>query len=588
MRGVVVHATIVRASHDPGLVALSVVISIVAAYAEFGLFERLRAARGRVWLAWLTGGAMVDGIGTWSMHYTGKLALRLPVPVRFDWRLVILSLVVGIAGSAAAFAVAGRNKVGWIRTVLAAVLLGGVGISGLHFTGMAGLRLEGIHHSYRWHTFVLLSIVLAIGVSALALALAFRFREDTPGHKLRRHVAVVLRGSANPIMHYTAMAAVVFYATREPVDFSHAVSIPSLGVLGISLVPVMVLIAGILTSIAGRLETQRALLDDLFDQSPLAVALLDTHGRIVRVNREFKRLFGFSPAEVIGRRESELIVPPELHEEHQRHADLVASGERIEADTIRTRKDGSRVHVSMVRVPVSVAGGKLGTYSIFADITERRRAEDELKSYPRRLIETQEAEGQRIARELHDEVGQTLTSVGMMLQTSRSLPPDQGGLRIDESQSLLRELIGKVRDLALDLRPAMLDDFGLGAALEWLVQRYSEQTGVRVDFESSGLDDRRFRSEIEIAAYRIVQEALTNVARHAQVREARVRVTVTGDTLRVEIEDRGAGFDPRLVRTARTTVGLAGMRERASILGGRLSIESAPGKGVRVIGELPP
>jgi NO-binding membrane sensor protein with MHYT domain len=193
------------ASHDHRLVVLSVLISILAAYAARDLSERTSAARGRAWLAWLAGGATVDGIGTWSMHYTGKLALRLPVPVLFDWPTVLLSLLVSIIGSAAALAVSSRGKIGWPRASAAAIFLGGVGISGLHYTAMAAMRVPPVHRYTP--ALVALSIVLAIVISFLAISLTFHLRDDTPGCVLRRHGGAILRGAANPVMHYTAMAS---------------------------------------------------------------------------------------------------------------------------------------------------------------------------------------------------------------------------------------------------------------------------------------------------------------------------------------------------------------------------------------------
>lgn len=135
------------ASHDHHLVLLSVLVSILAAYAARALVERVRDARGRAWLIWLAAGATMDGIGTWSMHYTGKLALRLPVPVLFDRLMVLLSLLVSIIGSAAALLVLSRSKIEWPRVVAASIFLGGVGISGMHYTAMAAMR-EQARHDY--------------------------------------------------------------------------------------------------------------------------------------------------------------------------------------------------------------------------------------------------------------------------------------------------------------------------------------------------------------------------------------------------------------------------------------------------------
>ena len=133
-------------SYDPGLVVLSVLISMLAAHATRDLSERVRDARGLLWLSWLVGGATASGIATWSMHYAGMLAFSLPVAVKYDWPTVVLSLLVGVIGSAAALVILSRSKLGWPKALAAGIFMGGVGIPGLHFTGMAAMRLQGTHH----------------------------------------------------------------------------------------------------------------------------------------------------------------------------------------------------------------------------------------------------------------------------------------------------------------------------------------------------------------------------------------------------------------------------------------------------------
>jgi two-component system, sensor histidine kinase and response regulator len=233
-------------SYDYRLVALSVLVSILAAYAACDLSERLRDARGRAWLAWLVGGATAHGIGTWSMHYIGMLAFHLQVPVQYDWPTVLLSLLVSILGSAAALVVVSRRTIGWPWALAGSIFLGGVGISGLHYTAMAAMRLQGMHPYAA--ALVTLSVVLAIVLSLMALSLTFLVRDNAPRPSLRNHGSAVLRGSANPVRHYTAMAAVSFRRSSELPDLSHAVSISSLGVRGISIVPVMVLAVALPTT----------------------------------------------------------------------------------------------------------------------------------------------------------------------------------------------------------------------------------------------------------------------------------------------------------------------------------------------------
>lgn len=544
------HAAI-PASHDPRIVLLSVIISIGGAYAALYLVERVRNTEGRAWAAWLACAAAVDGTATWSMHYTGKLALNLPLEL--DWRIVVLSWVVGAAGSAAALLVMGRRELTWKRAVLGGSLLGGIGISALHYTAMASIRFPAMHH-YHSPLLVTFSIVLAVVICSFAFPLAYRDWHSYPRHRAARHAVALLRGAANPVMHYTAMAAVIFSVSPEPAVLPHTVSIRSLGLIGISVVPLTILIVAVLTSVVDRLEKQRALLDELFEQAPSAVALTTEDDRVIRINREFTRIFGRSAHEAAGRPLSELVAVPQRP-----------------------------LIISTLRVPVSMPGGEVQIYTILRDVTAEKRAEEALRGLPRRLIEMQEATGKQIARELHDEIGQVLTGIGMLLSIPEPLPPSTQA-RLEEARRAVHELSGRVRALALDLRPAALDDLGLIAAVEGLLERYTRQTGIAVEFVHVGVEGERFRSEVEVAGYRIIQEALTNVARHAAVQRASVTVEASDGTLQVLVEDEGVGFDLSAVRTG---AGLGGMRERVTILGGEMEIVSTPGSGTRVSAQLP-
>jgi PAS domain S-box-containing protein len=216
-----------------------------------------------------------------------------------------------------------------------------------------------------------------------------------------------------------------------------------------------------------------------------------------------------------------------------------------------------------------------------------RAAGERLQTLSRQLLEVQEAERRHIACELHDEVGQALTALKLLLGMSTRLPADEVTASLGEAQTLINELMALVRALSLDLRPAMLDDLGLLPTLLWHFDRYTAQTSVHVAFKHSGLEGRRLAPEVETAAYRIVQEALTNVARHAGVSEVTVRLRTDQDALIVQIEDRGTGFDPEAALAAGDTIGLSGMHERAVILGGQLTVESVPAAGTCVTAELP-
>jgi signal transduction histidine kinase len=230
------------------------------------------------------------------------------------------------------------------------------------------------------------------------------------------------------------------------------------------------------------------------------------------------------------------------------------------------------------------AGLAIENSKLFAEI---RAARGRMQALSRRLVQVQEEERLHIARELHDEIGQQMTGLKIMLEMAAPTSPSETRGRLEEAQALVHTLMNSVRELSLDLRPAMLDDLGLLPALAWHIDRYGSQTGLQVSFHHRGLKERRFATEAETAAYRIVQEALTNVVRHAGVPEASVRIDVDANLMHLHVRDEGQGFDPVAVLATAETSGLAGMRERAAALGGSLDVGSAPHAGTSVRATLP-
>ena len=211
----------------------------------------------------------------------------------------------------------------------------------------------------------------------------------------------------------------------------------------------------------------------------------------------------------------------------------------------------------------------------------------QLQVLSRQLVAIQETERRQIALELHDEIGQYLTGLKLLLEGSEKVSEPVRAQRLEQASKLVNELIGRVRELSLDLRPAMLDDFGLVPALLWLFERYESQTRVEVLFQNRLAENVRFDPEVETAAFRAIQEALTNIARHAGVNEAVVTLWQANGRLHVNIEDQGAGFDLDTVLDGQRSSGLIGMRERIGLLGGTLSIETAPGQGTTLSIDFP-
>jgi NO-binding membrane sensor protein with MHYT domain/nitrogen-specific signal transduction histidine kinase len=250
-------------SYDDVLVALSVVIAIMSAYAALDLARRITFASGWSRLLWLTGGAIAMGFGIWSMHYMGMLAFRLPVPVQYDWPTVVLSLIAAIVASAIALVVVSRAKMDLKRALLGSVLMGG-GIATMHYTGMQAMRMPAMCSYSPW--LVGLSVLLAIVISLVALWLTFRFRRDAAAWSWRRSTSAVVMGLAIPVMHYTGMAAVTFTpSTTMHEDLSHATSVSSLGVTAIGLATFVVLGAVLLSNLRfDSLPTARQLIARYF------------------------------------------------------------------------------------------------------------------------------------------------------------------------------------------------------------------------------------------------------------------------------------------------------------------------------------
>jgi two-component system sensor histidine kinase UhpB len=262
-------------------------------------------------------------------------------------------------------------------------------------------------------------------------------------------------------------------------------------------------------------------------------------------------------------------------------------------------KDGTWRHILSRGVPMRDAAGTVTAWvGINLDITERVRAEEELQHsreqlrvYAHKLVEEVENERRSIARELHDEAGQSLTALMIvlgMLEKEARRSAEQLVESIRQAKQITDDVAAGLHDLSRNLRPANLDRLGLVAALRQHIRAFQEQTGVEVSFTPVHFDDgyERLPGEIETTVYRIVQEALTNVARHARARQAAVILKRKGQRMVAIIEDDGTGFDVSEALD-RGRLGLVGMRERAELMGGRFTISSTLGQGTTVFVEIP-
>ena len=355
-------------------------------------------------------------------------------------------------------------------------------------------------------------------------------------------------------------------------------------------------------------EQERTRLLEILEATPDYVAVSDTKGSLLYLNRTGRDILDLTEDEVKKHDIRDRYTPSAANLILHVGMPMAQRDGIWMGETVIQAADGRKIPMlQMIQVHRNSEGEPQYFSTIARDITERKRSEEEslrnlrdqavreamakrnqeLQALSRRLVEVQEAERTHIARELHDEIGQNLTGLKLTLGAMPRLGEEGKERNLKLAMELTTELMGQVRAMSLDLRPGMLDDLGLLPALQWHLDRYTTQTGVCVEFEEEGLRDRRFNRASETAAYRIVQEALTNVARYADVKAARVRVRVVRDKLHLSIVDQGKGFEPEEILAAGRSNGLAGMRERALLLGGTFGIQSSPGAGTRLMAELP-
>ena len=322
---------------------------------------------------------------------------------------------------------------------------------------------------------------------------------------------------------------------------------------------------------------------ELFENAKDPIYVHDLKGRYTSVNRAAEKLSGYSRAEIIGRHFSNFIAPSHLRYAREslcRKLDQQAET-TYEAEIVS--KTGRRTPVEVSSRLVYENGEPVRVQGTARDISERKQTQEALRLYSRALIEAQESERQRIARELHDEIGQVLTAVRINLQTAKTARnAAEAANHIEDSIRVTDEALRQVRDLSLDLRPPHLDDFGLATALRWFIDRFSQRTGIVAKFEAND-GEQRLATETETACFRIAQEALTNVARHAKAKRVSVQLKRNRGQLFLTVIDDGVGFDVNaLGYSAPVALGLRGMKERASAVRGRIHIDSADGKGTQV------
>jgi PAS domain S-box-containing protein len=314
---------------------------------------------------------------------------------------------------------------------------------------------------------------------------------------------------------------------------------------------------------------------------------------------ELYRLFGVQADEIDLSYQQFLqrVVPQDVERTRALVDEAIRERRRFSFDYRITRADGSfRVLHDRGGVILNEEGEPIRLVGTCQDVTELRQAEQALQEYStrlqtlsRRLLEVQENERRHLSRELHDEFGQVLATITLHLHVARGLAGEAARPRLDECAKLLQQAGEQVRSLALELRPTMLDTLGLEATLRWLAELHQQRTACEVQVVGH-LSGTPLAPELAIACFRVAQESITNVARHAAARHVWIELSQSESVLELVVRDDGAGFEVVSIQAKAATsgsLGLLGMRERVEILSGTLKVESEVGRGTRILASFP-
>jgi PAS domain S-box-containing protein len=326
---------------------------------------------------------------------------------------------------------------------------------------------------------------------------------------------------------------------------------------------------------------------------PDAVVLIDLKFRLAGLNQRAAAMFGYAePGDLLGKSVFDLIQTID----HARfRADITAlkSASAGSGEYGFLRRDGRCIPVEMSAVLATAPNGdSLGLITVARDVTERKRTEEELRQLPRRITEAQEAERSRVARELHDGVNQVIASATMRLrrvQEILSVKNPAATEILSRCHKLLVQALEENRRIARNLRPSDLDELGLSAACRNLGRELQARTGLVVKCQLTRFD-RRLPAEVDLGLFRIAQEALNNVEKHAGAKIVRLRIAIQGKVVVLKVQDDGRGFDlatPKAAKGKRRGIGLSSLQERATALGGTCEVVSSPKRGTAIIVRVP-
>ena len=343
-----------------------------------------------------------------------------------------------------------------------------------------------------------------------------------------------------------------------------------------------------------RLRRSEEKFKTLFGIAPVGISVLDRQHNVIDANPALEQITRLSREELLRGAHSHRTIlnadgTPKLPDEFASERAMAENRPIYDAEAGIVMENGEIIWVQVSVAPLALPDAS--AVVITQDITERKRAakdlEDanyQLRVLSRQLFHIQEEERRHLARELHDEIGQTLTAAKINLKIIAPDVPAKVSGRLDDSVQLLDRLLRQVRELSLDLRPPLLDELGLVPTLRWLVDQQAQRAGLRVTF-SANVDGVEINPDAQTACFRVAQEAITNIIRHSGAKNVAVELRCEAERLTLSVRDDGAGFDPAMIQRRTTqdfTLGLVSMKERALLVRGGFEVRSAPGEGAEI------
>jgi PAS domain S-box-containing protein len=602
--------------HDGSLVIVSILVAVLASFAALDLATRILTSSGRLRYAWLGAAAFAMGGGIWSMHFVAMLAFRLPgIEVGYDLGLTAVSLVLPIAVTAFGFFVASTQLLGPSSLTVSGLVMG-LGIAGMHYTGMAAMRMSAaLHHEPQW---VVLSILIAIAASIVALRLAF-----THITLSQRLVAALVMGMAISGMHYTAMQGAVFtYPTSIEPALDTGVGHKQLA-LWITGTTVLILILALAAAMFDRQladlaereaaalrlseERFRLLVNGVTDH---AIYMLDAEGRVANWNAGAKRIHGFDADEIIGSHFSRLFADDDQRSDLPKHALKTAlTTGKFEQEGWRLRKDGSRFWASVIIDPVRNKKDEVvGFAKMTRDITERMRAQKALDEAQAALAQSQKMEAighltGGVAHDFNNLLMAVITSLDLLRKRLSNADPATARLIDNAKEGAQRGIALTQRMLAFarrqDLKPVAVDLPDLVRGMSDLLKK-SADPSVRIEMHFPlGLPKASVDpNQLELALLNLAVNARDAMTEGGMITIAAREELGGADTglsagryVSLSVSDTGRGMDEETLRRAHepffttkgvgkgTGLGLSMVQGLAEQSHGRLVLKSRVGEG---------